>query len=466
MFKSSHAILTKAALLLMLASSVLAQQAQPTAALSAKPQHRQVLASASGVGLRFSSLGELLQMRLEVIGPAGGVVFDSQVKPGNVIDWSGVDGQGQRLSDGTYLCVVTVKEADGEESQRQAIAVLVEQQMSLKAMDKTQLALAQAQAAGDIPDAEISLTLVEPGKASATAIVAHDGNTAQLVSGSGGLVIGSGNFFATKVLELVRITAEGQVGIGVSQPQVRLDVAGRIRASEGIVFPDGSVQFSASRKTFGAASLRPEQSNPTQGQDAMVPDTSGTGTTGKLPKWQDGPNGILNDSNLTEVSGAIGVNGTPDTRFRLDVNGSTRIRGSNPGFNLEGLGNGNVWLFQTVDGDGHFRIFGQDNATPGAERLTINMNGNIGIGVSNPTTKLQVGGDVRSSVGSPGTGGRFTALNPNNQNAVVQLDWINDGTEDWPRIRYGGLGEGAINGFLIQGPAEATKLRAGDLSLD
>ena len=266
MFKSSHAILTKAALLLMLASSVLAQQAQPTAALSAKPQHRQVLASASGVGLRFSSLGELLQMRLEVIGPAGEVVFDSQVKPGNVIDWSGVDGQGQRLSDGTYLCVVTVKEADGEESQRQAIAVLVEQQMSLKAMDKTQLALAQAQAAGDIPDAEISLTLVEPGKASATAIVAHDGNTAQLVSGSGGLVIGSGNFFATKVLELVRITAEGQVGIGVSQPQVRLDVAGRIRASEGIVFPDGSVQFSASRKTFGAASLRPGQSNPLKGK--------------------------------------------------------------------------------------------------------------------------------------------------------------------------------------------------------
>jgi hypothetical protein len=120
------------------------------------------------------------------------------------------------------------------------------------------------------------------------------------------------------------------------------------------------------------------------------------------------------------VSGAIGVNGTPDTRFRLDVNGSTRIRGSNPGFNLEGLGNGNVWLFQTVVGDGHFRIFGQDNATPGAERLTINMNGNIGIGVSNPTTKLQVGGDVRSSVGSPGREAASRRLIP-----IIKMPWCN-----------------------------------------
>ena len=457
MFKSSRPIVAAAALFLIIANSVLAQQTQSTAA-TAKFQHRQVLASPSGLGLRFSSLGELLQMRLQVIGPAGDVVFDSQLKPGNVIDWPGVDAQGQRLPDGTYLCVVTVKEADGRESQRQAIAVLVDQQLSLKSLDKTLLALPQAQAAGDIPDAEISLTIVEPAEASATAILAHDGNTAHLVSGNGGLVIGSGNFFATKVLELVRITAEGQVGIGVTQPQVRLDVAGRIRASEGIVFPDGSVQFSASRKTFGAASLRPGQPNLTQGQDVMSPDIGGTGTTGKLSKWLDGPNGILNDSNLTEVSGAIGVNGTPNTLFRLDVNGSTRIRGSNPGFNLEGLGNGDVWLFQSFDSDGHFRIFGQDNSTPGAERLTINMNGNIGIGVTNPAFKLHIAGDVRSSVGSPGTGGRFTAQNPNSANAVVQLDWMNDGTKDWPRIRYGGSTEGCCNGFLIQGPGEATKL--------
>jgi hypothetical protein len=106
---------------------------------------------------------------------------------------------------------------------------------------------------------------------------------------------------------------------------------------------------------------------------------------------------VLNDANLTETSGAIGINGTPDTRFRLDVNGSTRLRGSNPGFNLEGLrAAGNLWLFQTVDDDGRFRLFSQDNLNPGQERLTISLlTGNVGIGVSNPGTKLEVVNPVR-----------------------------------------------------------------------
>ena len=81
--------------------------------------------------------------------------------------------------------------------------------------------------------------------------------------------------------------------------------------------------------------------------------------------------------------------------------------------------------------------------------------GNVGIGTSAPTTKLEVrDGDVRSS----GSGGRFTTLNPNNQSALVHFDWFNDGTKDWPRIRFGGSGEGAANGFLIQGPGDVTKL--------
>ncbi len=458
MFKSSSAGLA-AALLLLLPAARWAQQPQPSSTVTAKLQHRQVLASVSGQALRFAALGELLQLRLEVISPTGERVFDSQFKAGNLIAWPAVDSQGQRLPDGTYLCRVSVKEADGEMSHRQALVAISGQAVRLRSLDKSLLSAAQAQAADEALADEASMTVVEEATASATAILAHDGQAAQLVSASGGLVISSGDFFAGRVLEHVRLTAEGKVGIGISQPQFQLDVNGMIRASQGIVFPDGSVQFSASRKTFGAASLKPGQLQQKQKEDGVLePDIGGTGTTGKIAKWQDGPAGILNDSNITEASGAIGINGTPSTSFRLDVNGSTRIRGSNPGFNLEGLGNGNVWLFQTVDTDGHFRIFGQDNATPGAERLTINMNGNIGLGISNPTTRLHVAGDVRSAVGSSGSGGRFTALNPNNQSALAHFDWINDGTKDWPRIRYGGTGEGAINGFLIQGPSDVTKL--------
>jgi hypothetical protein len=300
MFKPSHASFA-AAFLLLVPAGLLAQQPQQSTPVTPKLQPRQVIASAAGRGLRFAALGELLQLRLEVISPTGEVVFDSQFKAGNIIDWSALDAQAQRPMDGAYLCIVTVKEADGEVTKRQALALTGEQSVRLRPIEKSLLAPAQAQAIADSTAEEESMTLVNGEAASAMAILAHDGQMAHLVSASGGLSISSGNFFAGRVLEQVRLTAEGNVGIGMSQPQVRLDVAGRIRASEGIVFPDGSVQFSASRKTFGTASLRGGQSNATQEQDAMAPDIGGTGTTGKLPKWQDGPNGILNDSNLTGV---------------------------------------------------------------------------------------------------------------------------------------------------------------------
>ena len=59
---------------------------------------------------------------------------------------------------------------------------------------------------------------------------------------------------------------------------------------------------------------------------------------------------------------------------------------------------------------------------------------------------------------------QLTAYNPNNRGASVNLDWYND----WPRIRYGGNGTGAANGFLIQGQGDSTKMTIldnGDVSI-
>jgi hypothetical protein len=57
----------------------------------------------------------------------------------------------------------------------------------------------------------------------------------------------------------MRLTADGNVGIGITNPQVRLEVDGLIRASQGIVFPDGTTQYSAASKTLGAKSTMPGQ---------------------------------------------------------------------------------------------------------------------------------------------------------------------------------------------------------------
>src|SRR2546426_988399 len=80
----------------------------------AQAQSRQISASASTGQVRFVSLGELIRIRVEVISSRGEVVFDSDFRPGNVIDWPTVDKQGQHLPDGSYLCFVTVKDSSGQ----------------------------------------------------------------------------------------------------------------------------------------------------------------------------------------------------------------------------------------------------------------------------------------------------------------------------------------------------------------
>src|SRR5262249_32014276 len=120
MYKPSYSL--AAVLMLMLPASVWAQSAQRSSTAVDKPA-RQVVASTSGNSIRFSSLGELMQVRLEVIGPAGDLLLDTDFKQGNLIDWPALDKQGQRLADGPYLCIITVKDSSGELTRRQAIAV-------------------------------------------------------------------------------------------------------------------------------------------------------------------------------------------------------------------------------------------------------------------------------------------------------------------------------------------------------
>jgi hypothetical protein len=51
---------------------------------------------------------------------------------------------------------------------------------------------------------------------------------------------------------LLRVNIDGRVGVGTSDPQQRLHVAGTVRADSGVVFGDGSVQSSAAVVRFAA----------------------------------------------------------------------------------------------------------------------------------------------------------------------------------------------------------------------
>src|SRR6266404_1673971 len=464
---TNFTILTVAALAALLTSA----QAQTSSqegnvnSPSEVAKTRQVIASASVDSLRFTSLGELLRMRLEVIASSGEVLFDSDFKQGNLLDWPLTNKQGQRLADGAYLCVVTVKDASTQLTRTQAIVSLLEQSVILKRADSAVLTAAQVQAAGLISDEGVIMKIIEPAESAATALLAHDGTSANLVSGSGGFSISGGDFFANKVLEHMRVTADGNVGIGTRNPQVRLDVDGLIRASRGIVYPDGTIQLSAARKTLGARSLTADQASQSgtkPGQENFEPQASGTGTQDHLARWSDNA-GTLGDSAIVDVGGSIGI-GTTSPQTGLDYHNAqapffTRDFPTNPGnavgalqLGLSNVGsrNANVgpsFLFFSENSGGAKSFLGRvsavwENPTAGAEagaiffqvransadanalteRMRITASGNVGIGTNAPGFKLDVADRIRLREGGSGSAGIWFFQNtPNNDRAFIGM---------------------------------------------
>src|SRR6266550_8695797 len=68
-----------------------------------------VTAAATAERVRFTSPNTVVQLRLEVYDEAGQKVLDTEQRGGNVLDWHLQGGAGERVADGVYLCLVTIK---------------------------------------------------------------------------------------------------------------------------------------------------------------------------------------------------------------------------------------------------------------------------------------------------------------------------------------------------------------------
>jgi hypothetical protein len=273
--------------ILLLTGPALAQ----AAAGKGREASQVVTVASTASGVRFVAHGDTKRVRLEVYASTGERIFDSGFRPGNILDW---DGQG--LSDGAYVCVLTAEPLQGPPASRQVEVSVQSGRAAFSREDEGQ--------------PEVTLT-------------AHDGKDGQVTSTSGALTFRTGDLLTGEDKERMRVTPEGRVGVGTDSPEDALDVNGTIRARGGIRFDDGTVLTSAAALKSGATLIAADDA---AGGGAAASDLAGTGTPNKLSKWLDAA-GTLGDSSVTESNGNVGL-GTAAPATRLDVVGALTLRNS------------------------------------------------------------------------------------------------------------------------------------------
>src|SRR5256886_5952205 len=316
-----------------------------------------VIATAASVdAVRFAASPSVVQMRIEVRSSGGTLLYDSGWKDGNVIDWSAAT-----LPYGSYAVRIFTKDLEGRSEEEQAALQVAADRMAVD----------------PAPGSDLKLTTT-----------AHDGEIGQLITTSGDLSFRFGDFLNRKDVEVMRLSAQGD-----------LDVAGLIRTGQGIVFPDGSIQRSAAMPSI----VRMRPSSP-EADKKLNPksEISGAGTTNQITKWLDGPAGTVGDSAVTEVGGKVGI-GTLAPGAQLHIYGVANLDVfagmgpdviNGPGFNY-GYAGGSFGI-----GAGFFNVRPATAATGvnpslrfmtvDQQRMIITKAGDVGIGTSAPGGRLEV----------------------------------------------------------------------------
>lgn len=410
-----------------------------------------ITASVTADGVRIAAPSAVVQLRLEIYNDAGQKLLDTEQRGGNVLDWHLQGGAGERVADGTYLGVVTIKNPSGRLSQKLGLLTVTAQSTTIRSAGIADLSPRQAQVVGPIEGEDEGLEVLPAEGPQPVTVVAHTGDEAQLTRTRGALTFRVGDFFNGNDKEQMRLTEDGNLGLGTTKPRVKLDVAGVIRAREGFMFSDGSMLKLNERGVLtrtGADGLA--LNSVTTSQDRIAKFTDNAGTVG--------------DSVITESAGNVGIGtSTPDSKFVVSSNtatlppalGTARFAdadgvqttvfadsfGTNPIFNVR-RANGTAaapsalqtgQLIGVIGASGYgtsaytgtrarvgffasepwtntangtyltFNTTANGSATPGGtERMRVDNFGNVGIGTNNPSAKLEVAGNLKLSGANSG----------------------------------------------------------------
>lgn len=242
---------------------------------------------------------------------------------------------------------------------------------------------------------------------------------------------------ASSSSELLRIKGNGNVGIGTATPSQRLDVSGNFRLS-GAFMPNNVAGTSGQVLTSGGAGLPPTWTNAASLFTATnIYNSNGT-LSGNRTVTQ-GANSLTftGTGNTILNSGNVGV-GTINPLYSLDAVGGfvhlgTNLSGQIPPSDTANIGlivGGNrsgglaeVNLYNSFNNAGTSFQFSQKNsATTYTDLVTLKGNGSVGIGITNPTQRLDVqGGNARINnafIGDVGHGGGWAGFSHSQQNST------------------------------------------------
>src|SRR5438445_7739978 len=391
-----------------------------------------VTAASSGEAVRFSAPGNIIAMRVEIYAATGEKVFDSGQQEGNLLDWRWQDNKAPALSTGSYLCVVTVQSLSGKTNRKVANISFANQQATLQPVEVAQLSPAQTQALGST-DADTPLTIIGAEQTIAATVIAHDGTDGQLSRTRGALSFRLGDFFSGRDKEQMRLTEEGNLGIGTAKPKARLDVAGTVRAREGFMFSDGSTLNVNDKGVLTRTSPDGTNTITTTTQNSIAKFTDNAGTVGDSLRNENGNlielralsgNGVnptvTNPNNLPGFAQfafypASGTNtnmsftavprgtGVANNHAQLSVFKTDVIADPN---NYEFMGmrarDADFVLGSGKSGTGQNRPFMlasgflSDNITNNGQ-LYLDPNGNVGINTTSPGVRLDVTGTINTS---------------------------------------------------------------------
>jgi len=207
---------------------------------------------------------------------------------------------------------------------------------------------------------------------------------ADLLEGLFPNIIGVGDLESLNVKGGVNLaTVSGNVGIGMSNPSTALDIAGGIKASNGLIITGGTVAFPID--SISSSMIRNNTISNSDLAAGSFSNITGVGPLGALT--------VTGNTNLATTSGAIGIGTTnPDPGVKLDVNGDVSVTGD---IKLEP---GNTLFTSFIEGNSPLVI-----KTNGVERFRIaddpaQDQGNLGVGTSVPKARLHVNGSFEKTL--------------------------------------------------------------------